>query len=341
MNQILIQNMLIGHGQKPFLIAEMSGNHNNSLDQAIQIVRAAASCGASAIKLQTYTADTITIDHDGNDFKISNKGSIWSGRTLYDLYEEASTNWEWNEIIIKEANANNLICFSSVFDETSVDFLEDLNVPAYKISSFENNHIPLLKKVAQTGKPIIVSTGASTENDIDEVVSTLKEARCQSFALLKCTSDYPASPEEANLLTIPQLIKKYKCPVGLSDHTMGNAVAIASVALGASIVEKHFITDRGLGGVDSMFSADIDEMRSLADDLHTVFKSLGEPKLDIGTQERENLQFKRSIYAISDIAEGVPFTRENIRVIRPGYGLHPRYYDQLIGQLAHRTFKKR
>jgi pseudaminic acid synthase len=332
MTSFNIKNRPIGIDNPPFVIAEMSGNHNNSFEQALGIVHAAAKTGADAVKLQTYTADTITINAESDDFVISNPDSLWTRRTLYDLYDEASTDWEWIKQIMAEAEKLDLICFSSVFDETSVDFMEDLNAGAYKIASFENNHLPLIRKAASTGKPIIISTGTASEDEIHEAVEAARNGGCMQLALLKCTSDYPADPAASNLMTIPHMKETFECEVGLSDHTLGIGVPVASVALGATIIEKHFITDRNLGGVDAAFSADISEMSQLVAEATNAWKALGSVSFDLSENEQRNTQFKRSIYAVASIKAGEPFSPENIRVIRPGYGLHPRYYD------AHRNF---
>ena len=338
MTSFNIKNRPIGIDHPPFVIAEMSGNHNNSFEQALGIVHAAAKTGADAVKLQTYTADTITINEENDDFVISNPDSLWTRRTLYDLYDEASTDWEWIKQIMAEAEKLDLICFSSVFDETSVDFMEDLNAGAYKIASFENNHLPLIRKAASTGKPIIISTGTASEDEIHEAVEAARNGGCMQLALLKCTSDYPADPAASNLMTIPHMKETFGCEVGLSDHTLGIGVPVASVALGATIIEKHFITDRNLGGVDAAFSADISEMSQLVAEATNAWKALGSVSFELSENEQCNTQFKRSIYAVADIKAGEPFSPENIRVIRPGYGLHPRYYDELLGTAAHRNF---
>lgn len=338
MTSFNIKNRPIGIDHPPFVIAEMSGNHNNSFEQALGIVHAAAKTGADAVKLQTYTADTITINAENDDFVISNPDSLWTRRTLYDLYDEASTDWEWIRQIMAEAEKLDLICFSSVFDETSVDFMEDLNAGAYKIASFENNHLPLIRKVASTGKPMIISTGTASEDELHEAVEAARNGGCTQLALLKCTSDYPADPAASNLMTIPHMKKTFECEVGLSDHTLGIGVPVASVALGATIIEKHFITDRNLGGVDAAFSADTSEMTQLVAEATNAWKALGSVSFDLSDNEQRNTQFRRSIYAVADIKAGEPFSPENIRVIRPGYGLHPRHYDELLGKAAHRNF---
>ena len=338
MSTFAIKERPIGIDHPPFVIAEMSGNHNNSFEHAMAIVHSAAAAGADAIKLQAYTADTITIDSDREEFLIRNPDSLWDGRTLHELDREASTDWDWIRNIMEEAERLNLICFSSVFDESSVDFLEDLNACAYKIASFENNHIPLIRKAASTGKPLIISTGTASEDEVREAAGAARDAGCQQLALLKCTSDYPADPSDSNLRTIPHMRQVFECQIGLSDHTLGIGVAIASVALGATIIEKHFTTDRNLGGVDAAFSANESEMAQLVAEATNAWKSIGEASLDLSEKESQNTQFRRSIYAVADIKAGEPFTAENVRVIRPGFGLHPRHYDQILGIKSHRDF---
>lgn len=339
MTSFKIKDRLIGSEHPPFVIAEMSGNHNNSFEQALSIVHAAAKTGADAIKLQTYTADTITINADSDDFVIHNPESLWTKRTLYELYDEASTDWEWVGKIMAEADKLGLICFSSVFDETSVDFMEGLNASAYKIASFENNHLPLIRKTASTGKPMIISTGTASEDEVHEAVQAARDGGCTQLALLKCTSDYPADPAASNLMTIKYMKETFGCEIGLSDHTLGIGVPVASVALGATIIEKHFISDRNLGGVDAAFSANSSEMTQLVFEATNAWKALGSVSFDLSENEQRNKQFRRSIYAVADIKVGEAFSSENIRVIRPGYGLHPRHYDELLGVTAHRAFR--
>jgi pseudaminic acid synthase len=335
-----INNYQINTGNQPFIIAEMSGNHNQSLDRALAIVDAAADAGVQAIKLQTYTADTITMDAKGGAFEIDDANSLWKGKNLYQLYKEAYTPWEWHQSIFDHAKSRGLIAFSSPFDETAVDFLESLDVPAYKIASFENNHIPLIKKVAQTGKPVIVSTGVSSLSDIELVVTTLRNNGCENFALLKCTSTYPALPTNTNLKTIPHLREMFHCEVGLSDHTMGVGVSVGAIVLGATIIEKHVTLNRADGGVDSAFSLEPHELKSLVQETERAWQALG--RVQYGVQETENksILFKRSIYAVKDIEAGEIITAEHIRVIRPGNGLHPKYFEELIGKKAQKSFKK-
>lgn len=322
---------------KPFIIAEMSGNHNQSLERALKIVDAAASSGVQALKLQTYTADTITMK---NVYAINESDSLWGGRDLYDLYQEAHTPWEWHKSIYERAKEKGLVCFSTPFDETAVDFLEKLDNPIYKIASFEVNHIPLLKYVAQTGKPVIMSIGASTLAEIEEAVNALKENGCKDLTLLKCTSTYPATPENTNLLTIPHLKQLFDCNVGLSDHTLGIGVAIASIALGATVIEKHFCLSRSEGGVDSAFSMEPQEMKMLVDEINRATLALGKVSYGILDAEKNSRMFKRSIYASKDIKAGDILTKDNIKVIRPAKGLHPREYEGLKGKKAKVDIKK-
>jgi N-acetylneuraminate synthase len=322
---------------KPFIIAEMSGNHNQNIERALAIVDAAADAGADALKLQTYTADTLTIK---DAYTITDKKSLWYGRDLCDLYQEAHTPWEWHKALFDRAKERGILCFSTPFDETAVDFLEKLDNPIYKIASFEVNHIPLLKCIAQTGKPVIMSTGASTLAEIEEAVSTLRENGCTDLTLLKCTSTYPATPDNTNLLTIPHLKQLFDCNVGLSDHTLGIGVAVASVALGATVIEKHFCLSRAEGGVDIAFSLEPQEMKMLVEEANRAYLALGKVSYGILEAEKNSRIFKRSIYASRDINAGEVFTKDNIKVIRPGDGLHPRYYDAIIGKIVKADFKK-
>lgn len=327
----------IGYNTKPFIIAEMSGNHNQSLERALAIVQAAADSGAHAIKLQTYTADTITMK---GAYTINDKNSLWDGKELHDLYKEAYTPWEWHKPIFDKAKELGLIAFSSPFDESAVDFLEDLNVPAYKIASFENTHLPLIRRVAKTGKPVIISTGVSNIADIDEAVRTLKNEGCGNFVLLKCTSTYPATPENTNLKTIPHLANLYDCIVGLSDHTMGIGASVAAVALGARVIEKHFTLRRADGGVDSAFSLEPEELKSLVIETERAFLALGEIKYGVQKAEEKSVFFKRSIYVAEDIKAGDKFSEENLKIIRPGNGLAPKYWDEIIGLTSKRDLKR-
>src|SRR6478735_9343275 len=337
---INIAGIEVGPIHKPFIIAEMSGNHNKSLERAMQIVKAAADAGAHAIKLQTYTPDSLTIDHKGGLFDITDPNSLWYGRNLYELYNEARTPYEWHEPLFKYAKELGIICFSTPFDEEAVDMLEDLNAPVHKIASFENNHFPLLKKIAATGKPVIMSTGISNLGDIAESVEHLRNNGSKELILLKCTSTYPASPETTNLRTIPYMRGLFNCEVGLSDHTMGVGVAVAAIALGATVIEKHFCLSRAEGGIDSAFSLEPHEMKALVNETLSAWQALGNIQYGIQEAEKTSLNFKRSIYVVKDIETGEEFTTENIKVIRPGDGLSPRYFERVLGQKALIPYKR-
>ena len=328
------------HNNEIYIIAEMSGNHNQSFENAIEIAKSAKKSGASALKLQTYTPDTITIDCSDNDFQISEKNSIWSGYNLYKLYEKAYTDWEWVKKIFLFCKSIDLDCFSSVFDKSSIDFWEKLDPVAYKIASFENIHYPLIEYASQTRRPLIISTGLALEDEIDEIVNITKRNGCDDLTLLKCTSDYPANPIDSNLSSIPYLIKKYGCRVGLSDHTLGNEIALASVALGATMIEKHFTVSRDNHGVDSQFSANEKEFSSLVKQVSNVQKAIGRPFFGASLNEKKSLRFRRSIYAIKNIKKGDFFTEENIKVIRPGFGLHPKFYNKLLKSKCSRNLRK-
>lgn len=336
----LIGSHMIGPDHRPFIIAEMSGNHNQSLDRALSIVDAAAKAGAHAVKLQTYTADTITLDVRGGEFEIDDPNSLWAGKNLHELYKQAYTPWEWHAPILERAKALGMACFSSPFDETAVDFLAELDVPAYKIASFENNHLPLIRKVAATGKPIVISTGMATIAELDEAVRTAREAGCRDIVLLKCTSTYPSTPENTNVLTIPHMRDLFGCEVGLSDHTMGVGVATAAVAHGATVIEKHFTLARADGGVDSAFSLEPAEMESLVVETERAWQSLGGIRYGPTEAEMKSLVFRRSVYVAEDIKAGDVFDERNLRVVRPGKGLAPRFYDQLLGKKAARDARK-
>ncbi len=340
MVDIKIGQRIIGIGKKPFIVAEMSGNHNHSLKRALEIVEAAAATGAEAIKLQTYTADTITLDVKDGDFFIDDEDNLWRGRSLYDLYKEAYTPWEWHEPIFERCRELGMIAFSTPFDETAVDFLESLDVPCYKIASFELIDLPLIRKVAATGKPMIISTGMASVAEIDETVRGAKEAGCKDIILLKCTSSYPASPEDSNLLTIPHMQKLFNCPIGLSDHTMGIGAAVAAIALGACFIEKHFTLSRADGGVDSAFSMEPEEMRQLVIETERAWQALGQISYSPGEQESKSLKFRRSLYIAEDMAAGEVLTPENLRIVRPGYGLEPKYYDVVLGKKVNRAVTK-
>lgn len=326
-----IGDRAIGRDHPPFVIAEMSGNHNQSLDRALEIVDRAAETGAHAIKLQTYTADTLTIDHDEGEFLISDPSSLWSGRTLYDLYQEAYTPWEWQPKLFERARQHGMICLSTPFDETAVDFLESLDAPCYKIASFENTDLALIRRVAATGKPVIISTGMATVSELDETVRAAREAGCRDLILLKCTSTYPATPDNTNLLTIPHLRDLFKCEVGLSDHTMGIGVSVASVALGATVIEKHFTIRRADGGVDSAFSMEPDEMKQLVVETERAWQALGRIEYGPLEAEKKSLQFRRSLYIVEDVPAGGVLTTANVRSIRPGFGLPVKYLEAVLG----------
>jgi len=320
---------------KPFIIAEMSGNHNQSLERALEIVEAVANCGVDALKLQTYTQDTMTIDCDSPDFIIEDKNSLWSGEKLYDLYKKASTPYEWHKPIFDKCKELGIIGFSTPFDLSSVDFLESLNCPIMKVASFENCDIPLLKRIAQTKKPVIMSLGMIGLEETKEAVEILTNNGCTDLTLLKCTSSYPASVEISNLLTIPDLQKHFPdCKIGLSDHTLGIGAAVASVALGASVIEKHFTLSRAEGGVDSAFSMKPAEMKQLVEECHNAYKALGKVNYELSESEQKSRKFRRSLYVVKNIKKGEKITPENIRSIRPGYGLHPRFYEKALGKTA-------
>jgi N-acetylneuraminate synthase len=327
-----ISTQLIGINYPPFIIAEMSGNHNQSLERALQIVEGAAKTGAHAIKLQTYTADTMTLDLKEREFFISDEKSPWKGQSLYDLYKNAHTPWDWHQAIFDCAKKHGLICFSTPFDGTAVDFLEKLAAPAYKIASFENTDIPLIRRVAATRKPLIISTGMATQEELDESVDTARKAGCKDLILLKCTSSYPATPENSNLLTIPYLRQRYGCEVGLSDHTLGIGVATASVALGATVIEKHFTLNRADGGVDSAFSIEPAEMKQLVDETRSAWQSLGREYVGPSEAEKSSITFRRSLYIVKDMKAGDLLTANNVRAIRPGLGLPTKYLDKILGR---------
>ena len=327
-----ILNRVIGFNKRPYIIAEMSGNHNNSLERAIHIIEEAARCGVDAVKIQTYTADTMTLKADNADFMINDLNSLWNGRHLYDLYEEAHTPWEWHEAMFAKAKELDVTLFSTPFDETAVDFLESLGAPLYKIASFENTDTRLIKKVAQTGKPVIISTGMSSLEDLQLMVATLRNNGCNDFVLLKCTSAYPSSPVDANLLTIPHLAQMFNCQVGLSDHTMGIGVPIAAVALGATVIEKHFCLSRAEGGVDSAFSLEPHELKALVEETEKAWLALGKVCYQATAVEEKSKQFRRSLYFVKDMKAGETITEDCIRAIRPGFGLPVKEWDNVIGK---------
>ena len=321
-----------------FIIAELSANHNGSLDTALETIRAAKRVGADAIKFQTYTADTLTIDCKKSDFIINN-GSIWDGKNFYELYQEAFTPWEWHARLFEVAKEEGLVCFSSAFDKTAVDFLEDLEVPCYKIASFEITDIPLIEYVASKGKPIILSTGIATLKDIELALKAIRSVGDNEIALLKCTSSYPAPLEEANLTMIQDFKNRFGVISGLSDHTLGPTAAVVATCLGAKIIEKHFILDRSIGGPDASFSLDEKEFTQMAQEVRAAEKAIGKVSYELTEKQQAGKAFSRSLYVVQDIKKGELFTEENIRSIRPGFGLHPKYYNQIIGSKADQSFE--
>lgn len=322
----------IGRTCAPFIIAEMSGNHNQSLERALEIVEAAAKAGAHALKLQTYTPDTMTIDLDEREFHISDTGSLWVGASLYRLYAEAYTPWEWHKPIFDRARELGIIAFSTPFDDTAVEFLEGLDVPCYKVASFENTDLPLIRRVAATRKPLMISTGMATVGELDEAVRAAREAGCKELILLKCTSTYPATAANTNILTIPHLRELFGCEVGLSDHTMGIGVSIGSVALGATVVERHFTLNRADGGVDSAFSIEPAEMAQLVEETERAWQALGQVNYGPTEAENKSLQYRRSLYVVQDLKAGDVLTKDNLRAIRPGLGLPTKYLAQVLGK---------
>ncbi|WP_319245042.1 pseudaminic acid synthase [uncultured Propionivibrio sp.] len=338
-HSIAIGGRKIGKGYAPFVIAEVSGNHNQSLDRALAIVEAAAAAGAHALKLQTYTAETMTLASDRGEFFINDENSLWRGNSLHDLYKQAYTPWEWHAPLMTRAAQLGMLCLSSPFDASAVDFLESLNVPAYKIASFENVDLPLIRKVARTGKPMIISTGMATVAEIDDAVRAAREAGCRELVLLKCTSTYPATPQNSNVTTIPHMRELFDCQVGLSDHTMGIGASVAAVALGATVVEKHFTLRRADGGVDSSFSLEPDELRSLVVETERAWQALGAVSYGPGEAESKSLVFRRSIYVVADLKAGDVLSESNLRCIRPGFGLSPKYYETLLGRRVNRAIR--
>lgn len=337
---IVIGGKQIGMGHPPFVIAEMSGNHNQSLARALAIVEAAAKAGAHALKLQTYTADTMTIDVREGEFFIDDPNSLWQGRSLYELYQEAYTPWEWHKTIFDRCRELGLICFSTPFDGTAVDFLESLDVPCYKIASFENTDLPLIRKVAATGKPLFISTGMASVAELDEAVRSAREVGCTDIVLLKCTSTYPASPKDTNLRTIPHLRELFGCEVGISDHTMGLGVSVAAVALGATVIEKHFTLSRAEGGVDAAFSLEPEELAQLVTEADRARQALGVVHYSQTDNEKASLRHRRSLYIVQDMLAGEVLTRDNCRAIRPGLGLSPKFYEMLLGKRITQAMKK-
>ena len=335
-----IVGKLIGRNHPPFIIAEMSGNHNQSLERALEIVEAAAKAGAHALKIQTYTPDTMTLDLDEREFHISDPKNLWAGTSLYKLYGEAYTPWEWHKPIFDRARELGIIAFSTPFDDTAVDFLESLAVPCYKIASFENTDLPLIRRVAATGKPLIISTGMATVAELDDTVRTAREAGCNALILLKCTSTYPATAANTNILTIPHLRELFDCEVGLSDHTMGVGVSVASVALGATVIEKHFTLNRADGGVDSTFSMEPSEMAQLVVETERAWQALGQISYGPTHAEKKSIQFRRSLYVVQDLKAGDVLTQENVRAIRPGLGLSTKYMAVVLGKRVKQDVKR-
>ena len=330
----------VGAGSAPLVIAEMSGNHNQSLERAFEIVDAAAQSGAHALKIQTYTAETMTIDIREREFFISDEKSLWKGESLFDLYKKAYTPWEWHEAIFDRAKKQKMLAFSTPFDRTAVDFLENLNVPCYKIASFENTDLPLIRYVASTGKPMIISTGMATFAELDETVDAARSGGCNDLVLLKCTSTYPSTPDDSNILTIPEMRSRYGCEIGISDHTMGIGVSVAAVALGATVIEKHFTLQRSDGGVDSAFSMEPQEMAQLVIETERAWQSMGKVQHGPTEKEKASLVFRRSLYVVADVKAGEKLTSVNVRAIRPGNGIAPKFYDEVIGKTAKRDISR-
>jgi pseudaminic acid synthase len=337
---IKIDGKSIGKNHPPFVIAEMSGNHNQSLERALEIVEAVAKTGAHALKIQTYTPDTMTLDLDEREFHISDPKSLWAGNSLYQLYGEAYTPWEWHKPIFDRARELGIIAFSTPFDDTAVNFLEGLDVPCYKIASFENTDLPLIRRVAATGKPLIISTGMASIAELDDTVRAAREAGCKDLILLKCTSTYPASAGNTNILTIPHMRELFGCEVGLSDHTMGVGVSVASVALGATVIEKHFTLNRSDGGVDSTFSMEPAEMAQLVVETERASQALGVVSYGATDAEKKSIVFRRSLYVVHDIKAGDVLTNKNVRAIRPGLGLPTKYLPQIINRVAKQDIKR-
>ena len=332
MKHVVIDGKTIGPGYKPYVVAEISGNHNGEINRALELVELAAQSGADAVKLQTYRPDTMTIESDRDDFKV--KGGLWDGYTLYDLYQWAHTPWEWHEPLFEKAKEVGITIFSSPFDETAVDYLEELDVPAYKIASFEVVDLPLIEKVAKTGKPVVISTGMANIQEIGDAVNVLKKQGCEQIIVLHCISSYPAPIEQANILTIPEISKRFDVVSGLSDHTLSNTAAVASVALGAHFIEKHIIQKRSDGGPDSAFSLEPHELKSLCDETSAAYQSLGHAGFDLKDAEKASTVFRRSLYVVEDVKAGEAFTDKNVRRIRPGYGMPPRHFSNVLTKVA-------
>ncbi len=334
MKPFSIDGRLIGPGQSPYVIAEMSGNHNGDIERAFRLMQAAKDAGADAVKLQTYTADTITIDHDGPGFVV--EGGLWDGRRLYDLYQEAHTPWEWHEQLFAKGRELGITVFSSPFDRTAIDFLADLDAPAYKIASFEAIDLPLIRHAASKAKPLVISTGMCSAEEIQEAVNAAREAGCSELVLLHCVSTYPAPYHEANLRAVAALAERFDSIAGLSDHTMGVAVPIAAVALGAHVIEKHFTLRRADGGPDSAFSLEPEELKAVCDGCRIAASALGSVRFGPTDSERESVTYRRSLYVVEDIAAGAALTERNVRSIRPGYGLPPKYLPEVVGRATAR-----
>jgi len=337
--EIYIDSHKISESSGSFIIAELSANHNGILNTAIESIKAAKKCGADALKLQTYTPDTITLDLKSDLFKVQ-KGTIWEGKYLYELYKEAFTPWEWHEELFEVAKKEGIICFSSPFDNSAVDLLESLNCPAYKIASFEITDIPLIEYTASKGKPMIISTGIATEHDIQLAIDTCHQTGNENIILLKCTSSYPTPFDKVNLNTMPDMGEKFGVLFGLSDHTMGIEVPLAAVAMGAKVIEKHFIIDKSIGGPDSSFSLDFDEFKQMVDGVRKVEKSLGKVTYQLDESAKKSRKFSRSLFIVSDMKKGDKITPENVRSIRPGYGLHPKHYHKILNKIVNRNLKR-
>jgi pseudaminic acid synthase len=334
---LLRDGTVIGHGRPPLIVAEMSGNHNGSLERALALVDAAADAGAHALKLQTYTADSLTLELHSGDFKITERDSPWAGRSLHELYQQAATPYPWHEAIFTRCRDRGLVCFSTPFDESAVDFLEELGAPCYKIASFEIVHLSLIRRAASTGKPLIISTGMASLAELGDAVEAARGAGCHDLILLKCTSSYPASPENSNVRTIPNMRELFGCHVGLSDHTLGIGVALAATALGAVMIEKHLTLSRTEGGVDAAFSMEPAEMRMLVDESTRAWQALGEISYGRTAAEKASVRFRRSLYVARDMAAGDAFSADNLRIVRPGYGLEPKYFEVLLGKHVSRA----
>jgi N-acetylneuraminate synthase len=337
---IIIGKRKIGAGEMPFIIAEMSGNHNQSLERALEIVEAVAKSGAHALKIQTYTPDTMTLDLDEREFHISDPGSLWVGKSLYKLYGQAYTPWEWHKPIFDRARELGIVAFSTPFDSTAVDLLESLDVPCYKIASFENTDLPLIRRVAATGKPLIISTGMASVAELDDAVRVAREAGCKDLILLKCTSTYPATADNTNILTIPHMRELFGCEVGLSDHTMGVGVSVASISLGATVIEKHFTLNRADGGVDSTFSMEPAEMAQLVVETERAWQALGQVSYGATEAEKKSIVFRRSLYVVQDLKAGDVLTTENVRAIRPGLGLPTKHLEVVLGKTVKQDVKR-